>query len=67
MSANMTSNLSTIYSGEIATMPSWMSISEGETIGTDLPAKKTTLKQKLSGAGSSFKHFFGDHAKMYRV
>jgi hypothetical protein len=76
MFANIASsgNLSTIPSGDLSsassaiieTMPSWMSISAGETIGTDHPTPKPSLKKGLCSAGRAFKGFFVDHAKIYR-
>jgi hypothetical protein len=67
MSANLTTALATSSSTTINTMPSWMSISHGETIGTDHPVPKWSLKKKLGNVGSAFKGFFKDHAKIYRI
>ena len=66
MSGNLTI-MSTVSSTPMETMPSWMSISHGETIGTDIPMSKWTLKKKLCDAGSGFKDFFKGQAKIYRV
>jgi hypothetical protein len=44
-----------------------MSISHGETIGTDHPTPKESFTEQLSNAGSGFKGFFADQAKMCRI
>jgi hypothetical protein len=67
MSINIANIMTTITNAPIDTMPSWMSISEGETIGTDHPVEKCSLKKKLGVAGSAFKKFFGEQAKVYRI
>jgi hypothetical protein len=54
----------------VAKMPKWMRvISKGELFepDTSLPVAKQSLTQKLCVAGSAFKSFFKDHAKIYRV
>jgi hypothetical protein len=76
MSANI-ANISAVSSTEITTrksrddiiktMPSWMSISEGETIGTDHPKAKCSLKQKLGAFGRGFKQFFTEQGQIYRI
>jgi hypothetical protein len=48
-------------------MPHWMRVSKGETIGTETPVARRTMKQMLCDAGRAFKTFFKDHAKMYRM
>jgi hypothetical protein len=66
MSSNMITMMSTVSSTPMDTMPSWMSISEGDG-GADAPAQKASLKKKLGAAGSAFKGFFKDQAKVYRM
>jgi hypothetical protein len=67
MSANLAIAMTAASSTTINTMPSWMSISHGETIGTDHPVPKWSLKKKLGDVGSGFKGFFKDQAKIYRM
>lgn len=67
MSANLAIAMTAASSTTIDTMPSWMSISHGETIGTDHPVPKRSIKKKLASAGRAFKGFFKDHSKIYRV
>jgi hypothetical protein len=54
----------------VAKKPRWMRVlSKGELLetATAVPVVKRSLLQRLCDIGCTFKSFFKDHAKIYRV